>query len=183
MATTERLVTAYELLEMPDDGFRYELVRGELRKMPPAGQQHGGIAGHVAIHLGAHIKTTGLGKLYIAETGFILESDPDHVRAPDVAFVLQERVGEVSETQGFFPGPPDVAIEVISPSDRYTEVNEKVADYLAAGTLAVVVVDARLRTVRVHLPPSVTVELTEADTLEIDDVVPGWSMAVREMFE
>ena len=87
------------------------------------------------------------------------------------------------DVAGFFPGPPDIAIEVISPSDLYTEVDEKVADYLAAGTQAVIVVNPRRRTVKVHRPLSDTVELTESDTLEVSDIVPGWQMPVREMFE
>ena len=183
MTTTKRLVTADELLAMPDDGFRYELVRGELRKMPPSSHPHAGIAGNIAADFGAHVKANKAGKIYVADGGFVLESDPDHVRAPDVGFVRQERVDAARGIPGFFPGPPDVAFEVISPNDRYTEVEEKVADYLAAGTLAVVVVDPRRRTVRVHRPPSEMVELGEADTLEVDDVVPGWQMAVGEMFE
>ena len=156
---------------MADDGFRYELVRGELRKMPPSGHPHAGIAGDLAIHFGSHVKANKLGKVYVAEGGFVLETDPDHVRAPDVGFVRQARVDAAAGTQGFFPGPPDIAFEVISPNDLYTEVEEKVADYLAAGTL------------RVHRPLSDTVELAESDTLEVSDVVPGWRMPVGEMFE
>lgn len=183
MATTEQLVTAEQLLDMPDDGFRYELVRGELRKMPPSGHPHAEIAGNIAAYLGMHVRANKVGKTYVAEGGFVLESDPDHVRAPDVGFVLQERVEGARGTAGFFPGPPDIAFEVISPSDRYTEVEEKVADYLAAGTVAVVVIDPRRRTVKVHRSATGTVELAEGDTLEVDDVVPGWRMTVKEMFE
>ena len=124
-----------------------------------------------------------MGRAYAAETGFKLESDPDHVRAPDAAFVRRERSEEARGTPGFFPGPPDVAVEVISPSDRYTEVDEKVADWLAAGTLAVVVVDPRSRTVRIHRSRTGTEVLGESDTLEIGDVVPGWRMPVSEIFE
>ncbi len=183
MATTEQLVTADDLLKMPDDGYRYELVRGELRKMPPAGFPHGKIAWAIALRLGTHVESDGLGTLLIADTGFVLRSDPDHVRVPDVAFVRQERLEAAADVAGFFPGPPDVAIEVISPSDLYTEVDEKVADYLAAGTLAVIVVNPRRRTVRVHRSLSDTVELTESDTLEVSDIVPGWQMPVKDMFE
>ena len=183
MATTEQLVTADELLDMPDDGFRYELVRGELRKMPPAGFQHGRISLRVGRRLDEFAEKNGLGWVCGADTGFILGSNPDHVRAPDAAFIRQERVDATAERQGFFSGPPDIAIEVISPNDRYTEVEEKVADYLAAGTPVVIVVNPRRRTVRVHRPRSDTVELAEADTLEVDDVVPGWRMPVGEMFE
>ena len=183
MTTTTQPVTAEELLNMPDDGFRYELIRGELRKMPPAGHIHGEYALSIGASLQTHAKATGLGKTYAAETGFRLESDPDHVRAPDAAFVRRDRAEEAREAPGFFPGPPDVAVEVISPTDRYTEVEEKVADWLAAGTLAVIVVDPRRRTVKVHCSPTDVVALTESDVLSVGEVVPGWQMAVRDIFE
>ena len=182
MVSKPRLVTAEELLKMPDDGYRYELVRGELRKMAPAGARHGRSAGKVAGPLMNHVATNHLGEVYIAEAGFLLASDPDHVRVPDVAFVRRERFEDVGDTDGFFPGPPDLAVEVISPNDRYTEVAEKVEDWLAAGTRMVVVVDSRRRVVAVHLPGSAPVTLTENDTLDGGDVVPGWSMPVADIF-
>lgn len=183
MVTTTRPVTAKELLDMPDDGFRYELVRGELRKMPPAGHVHGEYAMSVGISLGAYVKANGLGKVYAAETGFMLASDPDHVRAPDGAFVRRERAETAEDGPGFFPGAPDLAVEVVSPSDRYTEVDEKVADWLDAGTLAVVVVNPRRRTVNVHRSLTDITALSESDTLDVSDVVPGWRMPVKEIFE
>ena len=182
MVSKPRLVTAEELLEMPDDGYRYELVRGELRKMAPAGAKHGRSAGKVAGPLMNHVATNKLGEVYIAEAGFLLASDPDHVRVPDVAFVRRERFEDVGDTDGFFPGPPDLAIEVISPSDRYTEVAEKVEDWLNAGTRMVIVVDSRRRVVGVHLPGREPVTLHEHETLDGGDVVPGWSMPVADIF-
>ena len=101
MATTTQPMTAQELLNMPDDGFRYELVRGELRKMPPAGHVHGEYAMFIGSSLVAHVKANGLGKVYAAETGFQLESD--HVRAPDAAFVRRERAEAVRGTLGVLP--------------------------------------------------------------------------------
>ena len=183
MVTTTRPVTAEDLLEMPDDGFRYELVRGELRKMAPAGHVHGRYASSTGGYLMMHVRANKLGRTYGAETGFLLASDPDHVRAPDGAFVRRERAEAAGDAPGFFPGAPDLAIEVVSPSDRYTEVDEKVADWLDAGTLAVVVVNPRGRTVKVHRPASDVTVLSEADTLDVGDVVPGWRMAVKEIFE
>ena len=183
MATKTRPVMADELLNMPDDGFRYELVRGELRKMPLAGHVHGRYASVIGGYLMMHVETNGLGSTYGAETGFVLASNPDHVRAPDAAFVRRERAESVGDAPGFFPGAPDLAIEVISLSDSYTEVEEKIADWLVAGTLAVVVVDPRRRTVKVHRSQANVVTLTEADTLEIDDVVLGWRMPVKDIFE
>ena len=183
MTTTTQPMTAEQLLNMPDDGFRYELVRGELRKMVPSGHAHGEYALSIGASLQTHAKENGLGKAYAAETGFKLESDPDHVRAPDAAFVRRERAETARDTSGFFPGAPDVAVEVISPTDRYTEVEEKVSDWLDAGTIAVIVVDPRRRSVKVHRSPTDVVVLTEADVLSVDDTVPGWQMPVKDIFE
>jgi Uma2 family endonuclease len=168
---------------MPRGGFRYELIRGVLKKMPPAGQLHGEYALSIGASLRAHARAKGLGKVYGAETGFKLESDPDHVLAPDAAFVSNRRLGQIGESAGFALGAPDLAVEVMSPNDRYSEVDEKVAEWLDAGTLAVVVVDPRNRTVRVHRSRTDIAALEESDTLEIADIVPGWRMPVREIFE
>ena len=181
MATKAKLMTAKELLEMPDDGFRYELVRGELVKMAPAGRTHGKRGNRVNVSLSLHVYENNLGETYLAETGFHLETDPDHVLAPDASFVRQERVDVVGGGDGYFPGPPDLAVEVISPSDRYTEVEAKVAEWLAAGTRMVVVVNPRNRTVQAHTPEGVT-ELTESDTLDGGDVVPGWELPLADIF-
>ena len=183
MVTTTRPVTAEELLRMPDDGFRYELVRGELRKMPPAGQTHGEYAMSIAASLASYVKAQGLGKVYAAETGFLLESNPDHVRAPDAAFVSNDRLKQMGESTGFARGAPDLAVEIISPSDRYTEVDEKVADWLEAGTLAVVIVNPRNRTVKVHRSRTDISVLEESDTLDVSEIVPGWRMPIRDIFE
>ena len=181
MATRAKLMTAEELLEMPDDGFRYELVRGELVKMAPAGRVHGKRGNRVNYSLSAHVYENDLGETYLAETGFHLETDPDHVLAPDIAFVSREREEATPDVDGFFPGPPDLAVEVVSPSDRLTEVADKVAEWLAAGTRMVVVVNPRNRTVQSHTLDGVT-ELTEADTLDGGDVVPGWRLPVADIF-
>ena len=182
MVATPRLTTADDLLNWPDDGFRDELVRGELRKMSSAGQFHGEFAAYLTISLGSYALENGLGKVYTAEAGFRLASNPDHVRVPDVAFVSSARLEEFGESEGFFPAAPDIAIEVMSPSDRYAAVNEKVRDWLDAGTQAVIVVVPRRRVLRIHRSPADAVELNESETIEIDDVVPGWHMPVRDVF-
>lgn len=181
MVAATRTITADDLLAMPDDGFRYELVRGELRKMSPAGHHHGDYSMVVGGSLWAFTTGTDLGKAYAAETGYLL--DRDHVRAPDASFVRQERVDAARDTPGYFPGPPDLAIEVVSPNDRYSDVEEKVEDYLGAGALAVVIVNPRNRTVRVHRPGKDAVTLHEHDVLEVPEVIPGWRMPIREIFE
>ena len=183
MVTTTRLMTAEELLNLPDDGFRYELVRGKLRKRLPAGQTQGKYASNIHISLGGYAKANRLGKSYIADTGYILATDPDHVLAPDFAFISNERLREIGESDGFAQGAPDVAVEVISPNDRYTEVEEKVEDWLNAGCRAVIVVNPRRRTVNLHRSPTEVTILTESDTLELGDIVPGWRMPVEDIFE
>ena len=182
MATKSRLMTAEELLAMPDDGFRYELARGELVKMPPAGFHHGVTGNRLNLSLSNYVYENELGEVCMAETGFLLERSPDHVLAPDAAFVRQERVESAGEFEGFFPGPPDLAIEVISPSDRYTEVEAKVEEWFNAGTLMVIVVNPRNRTVRVYRSLADSDLLTEQDTLDGGDVVPGWRLPVSEIF-
>jgi len=101
MDVVRQQVTADELLHMPDDGFRYELVQGELRRMAPAGNVHGRVAMNIGISLGNYVKAHDLGTVYAAETGFRLAEDPDTVRAPDVAFVSRPRVEAVGEVEGF----------------------------------------------------------------------------------
>ena len=182
MVAQTQLMTADQLLAIPDDGYRYELVRGELRKMSPAGYQHGKLSYKVSHSLGNYVEAHNLGDICVSEPGFLIESDPDHVRAPDVAFVRRERAEAAGFVSGYFPGPPDLAVEVISPSDRYTEVAEKVADWLAAGVQLVILVDPRRRSVTLHTPGQAPVTLSDQDTLDGGPVVPGWQMPLHDIF-
>ena len=182
MNMTQQLMTADDLLRMPDDGFRYELVKGELKKTAPAGHWHGRVAINITTPLAQHVRAHNLGAVYAAETGFKLASDPDVVRAPDVAFIRRERVEEVGNVEGYWPGAPDLAVEVVSPSDSYTDVQEKVFDWLEAHTRMVIVVMPRRRAVAVYRSLTEIVMLTENDALEGGDVVPGWTMPVRDLF-
>ena len=182
MTIVEHIATASDLERLPDDGFRYELVCGEVRKMTPASNVHGKIAALVTVSLGQHVLTNRLGSVYAAETGFRLASDPDTVRAPDAAFVSQARLDAVGAVAGYWPGAPDLAVEVVSPGDRSGEVAEKVAAWLAAGTQMVVVVEPPQRMVAVHRADGVTRTLREGDVLEGGAVVPGWKVPVAALF-
>jgi len=128
MTTARTLTTADELFNMPDDGFRYELVKGEVRRMPPAGSEHGVIIIKFVRPFSQFVEDNDLGLVFGAESGFRIASNPDTVRAPDVAFVSRDRIPEEGVPTGFWAGAPDLAVEVISPSDTYTEVEEKVHD-------------------------------------------------------
>jgi Uma2 family endonuclease len=175
-------MTAEELLSLPDDGFRYELVKGELRQMSPAGHNHGRIAMRLAVPLGQHVEENGLGEVYAAETGFTLTTDPDTVRAPAVSFIRQERVNEVGDRKGYWPGAPDLAVEVMSPSDTVGEVEEKVQEWLDAGTLMVWVVSPKLHTVTVYRSLIDIAVLTEKDTLDGGEIVPGFLYPIAKLF-
>ena len=180
--TTAAKVTAEELLHLPDDGFHYELVRGELIKMAPAGSEHGKLAMEFGWRLAQYVRTHQLGNVYAAETGFHLASNPDTVRAPDAAFVSQSRVEEAGVVTGYWPGAPDLAVEVISPSDTYSQVQDKALHWLNAGTRMVVVVDPGQQTVTVYRSLTDIVLLTTGDELDGKDVVPGWVLPVDELF-
>jgi len=181
MSTTTR-VTAEQLLSMPDDGCRYELVAGELRKMTPASWRHGTVAGYLHILLGAHVSERSLGRVLSAETGFLIARDPDTVRAPDIAFIRKERLeGDLPE-EAFWPGAPDLAVEVVSPGDRTGEVDEKVRSWLDAGAGMVWVVNPQWRSVTVYRSATDIKTLTENDDLDGGDVVPGFRCRVGEIF-
>jgi Uma2 family endonuclease len=173
MTTQTKLITAEELLRMPDDSLRRELIHGEVKTMAPAGHQHGRIAQRIALSLGQQVAAHQLGEVYAAETGFKLASNPDHVRAPDAA---------VGEVEGFWPGAPDLAVEIVSPSDSFADVEEKVFDWLDAGTRAVIVVNLKKRSVTLYRSVSDVRVLTENQSLSVEDVVPGWSLPVRDLF-
>ena len=183
MATATQLMTAEQLLQLPDDGMRHELVRGELRHMSPASFPHGKIAMKIGRSLGNYVEEHNLGDVPAAETGFKLSTNPDTVRAPDVAFIRRERLQIIGDIAGYFPGAPDLAVEVISPNDLYTEVEDKVTDYLSAGTGMVIVVNPRKHTATIYRAFADIIILTENDTIDGEDVVPGWSLAVRKVFE
>jgi Uma2 family endonuclease len=176
------LVTADELLCMPDDGLRRELVRGEVRTMTPAGHDHGWVAINVSAPLAVYVRAQQLGRVYAAETGFRIAEDPDTVLAPDVAFVRRERVEKVGNSAGYWPGAPDLAVEVVSPSDTFSRVEEKVFGWLDAGAQMVIVVNPKKHTATVYRSRTEIKLLTEDDVLDGADVVPGWQLPIRDIF-
>ena len=171
--------TAEELVRNPHIG-RCELIRGELHMMSPSNPRHGLIAARLARLIGNHVESEQLGLYFGAETGFHLSEDPDTVRAPDAAFIKAGR--PPIPARGFYPGAPDLAVEVLSPDDRPGYVREKVAEWLEAGARAVWVVDPRDRTVTIHEPRRQPKRLAEADTLHGDTVLPGFEAPVAALF-
>ncbi len=182
MTLTGKQMTAEELWRLPDDGMRHELIYGELTTMSPSGSEHGWVAMRVGADLHAFVARHRLGRAYAAETGFLLARDPDLVRAPDAAFVRQERLAAVGETRGYFPGAPDLAVEIVSPGDRAEEVYGKVREYPDAGARLVWVVWPRHRAVTVYTPDGQVHERREGDELDGGDVLPGFRVRVAELF-
>jgi len=181
MSTHTQLQTADELLKLPSSR-RCELVNGELREMSPSGFEHGAVTLNLGHLIRTHVKANSLGVAVGAETGFLLRRNPDTVRAPDVGFVKTSRIPASGRPVGFWEGAPDLAVEVVSPSDTITEVDEKVDDYLSNGTSMVWIVNFQRRTVTVHRANANPIILREKDFLDGFDLLPGFRCPVSEIF-
>jgi Uma2 family endonuclease len=175
-------MTAEELLVYPHNHMRLELVNGELRTTPPSGVEHGVLAVNVTVPVALHVRANRLGILVGAETGFIVSRDPDTVLAPDFGFISQDRIPSTGVPRGFWPGVPDLAVEVISPNDIYTEVQEKVEEWLTAGCRMVWVINPRRLTLTVYRSLTDIVILTRHDTINGHDVLPGFLCPVADIF-
>jgi Uma2 family endonuclease len=166
----------------PEEGL-CELVAGEIVREPAPGEEHGRVAADVLVAVASFVREHRLGRVYAAETGFVVARDPDTVRAPDVAFVTAERLAATVRRGPYFEGAPDLAVEVLSPGNRPGEVDAKVSDYLAGGARVVWVVDPARRSVTVHRPDRDAEVLTATDTLDGGGALPGFRLPVREIFE
>ncbi len=175
------LLTAADLLEMPDDGVRHELIRGELTGMNPTGFHHLEIGGLLSRRMGTFAEQHGLGVVG-GEAGFVFSRDPDTVLAPDIVFVRADRLPPRDERQGFLALAPDLAVEILSPSDRAIEVNEKVVIYLQAGVRLVWIIDPRRRTVTAYAADRTARVLVEGDDLDGGDVLPAFRLPLTELF-
>jgi Uma2 family endonuclease len=174
------ITTAEQLVRAPGLG-RCELVRGELIEMSPAGYEHGRLAAEIGGILRDFVKPRTLGAITGAETGFYIERNPDTVRAPDVAFIGSARL-PTKKLSGYFDGPPDLAVEILSPSDRSGEVLAKVQEWLHAGCKTVWVVDPETETIAVHVSKDHSFLLTLSDILSGGEVLPEFSIIVRDIF-
>ena len=181
MRAYERLVTAEEFARIPNDDYHYELVEGRVVRVIPPGSRHAVLATRIAVLLSQHTEAHSLGAV-MTPAGFELARNPDTVREPDVAFVHSRRIPETGVPDGFWPGPPDLAVEIRSPGDRPSEISAKISDYLARGVRLVWVVDPKAKTVTTHVPQSPAVTLGMDDVLDAGDIVPGFACPVRRIF-
>ncbi len=183
-AAIDKFMTADELLRLPRGEFRYELLDGVLRTMSPASFGHGVFSNMIGHYLTVFVLQHRLGLVLGAETGYILRRDPDTVRAPDASFVSTATLTRVGRpARGYFPGGPDLAVEVLSSDDRPSYVDQKTRDWFSAGTQAVWNIDPRKRTITVHRTPEDFTVLTEDDMLTGAPVLPGFQCPVKDIFD
>jgi Uma2 family endonuclease len=175
-------MTADELLRLPRGRFRYELVKGELITMSPSGSEHGVVVVNMTVLLAQHVKAKNLGIVFGAETGFKIAENPDTVLAPDVAFISRERIPESGIPKKYWPGAPDLAVEVLSPGDTAREVEKKVGQWLGAGARLVWTVNPTRKSVTVHRASKDAYTFSEMDELDGEDIVPGFRYRVSEIF-
>lgn len=182
MTVQSGLLTAEEFAALPSEGLRLELVRGELRAMPPTHGNHGKPAMRLSGLLTSYILAHQLGEVYAAETGFLIGRNPDTVRAPDFAFIQASRMTPEADAPSWVPIIPDLVVEVISTGDRDTEVAAKTRMWLDAGVRAVWVVYPVRHELVIHRAGRATQTLAALDTLDGDDIVPGFSVALTLVF-
>lgn len=170
--------TEADLLRVRDDGYKRELVDGEIR-VSPAGSRHGVIAVKLSARLLAHAEQNRLGDVFDSSTGFRLPGG--NVRCPDVSFVARGRFEGGQVPQGFSPVPPDLAVEILSPDDRSRELLDKVGEYLDAGVRLVWVIDPRTRSATLYRSPAEVRTIGADEQLSGEDVVPGFRCPLSEI--
>ena len=176
----DRLLTAEEYAQLPEvDGYRDELVRGRVVREPSPGWPHGRVQSLLSARLVMFVEEHDLGYAGV-ETGFIIERGPDTVRGPDVWYVSRERLGD-EQGELYAELGPDLAVEVLSPSNRPRELAEELAQYFGAGTRLAWVIDPKQRRAQVYRPGREVRALHEQDELEGEDVVPGFRCRLADV--
>lgn len=179
--TETKLITGEELAAMGDIG-PCELVEGRIVPMTPTGDEHGGIEANFAAELKAFVRAHKLGKIRVGEVGIYIRRNPDTVRAADVLFISHERYAR-KKSAGFLDVAPDLVVEILSPNDSWSEVTQKLREYFAIGVRLVWIVDPQTRNVYAYRSLTDVREFTENDDLPGDDVLPGFSVKVAQLFE
>ena len=183
MTSQKTLLTADEFFDFccRNDG-RYELVDGEVVELAPANEQHGSAALNIGTGFKLYSRESGIGRASV-ETGYVLRQGPDTVRGPDVAFTIAGKSEWESLSSHFVPGAPDIAVEVFSPSNTAAEMERKVAEYLAAGSQRVWVAYPVSRSVIVHRADGTAITYSGDDVITDEELLPGFSLPLAEIFE
>ena len=173
-------MTAEELMNLPDSPYRHELIKGELLTMPLPGAKHGAVLMKLSSPLHSYVEAHNLGLVFGAETGFILERNPDTVMGPDISFVSGASISQLPD--GYLAVAPDLVVEVRSPSQSRPEMERKATRWLNYGVLEVWLVDCRRRTVDVRRSTGKNYQLREGEDLTGSDIVPGFKIALSKIF-
>jgi Uma2 family endonuclease len=177
------LITADQLLAMvKENPYRYELDAGYLVVGEPGGFLHSDVGMELATRLRTYVRTHHLGRVLGPDGGYLLFTNPDTVRAPDVSFVATGRIPPGPLTQKYFPGVPDLAVEILSPNDRPGDLKQKIDEYFRAGVRLVWVIDPTVQTVTVRYPTGNMLVLQRMDVLDGEHVVPGFRCSVGALF-
>ena len=183
MTTTRQTMTAEDLMRLPDDGRRYELLDGVIVEMSPGGNVQGMVASNFGFELTAFVRPRNLGVVASNEPGIFLRRNPDRVRSPDVYVLLRERIPAGGLPAGYMDVIPDLVVEVVSPNDTAAEVEQKVQEWLAAGARLVLVAYPATRSVIAHRGGSEMRYYAAADTLDAEPVLAGFACSVASLFE
>jgi Uma2 family endonuclease len=178
---TTKLLTAQDLWNMGDTGNKYELIRGELVEVTPPNVTHGGLMVTIARLIGNYAKDHRHGKLYAGDVGVVIEHDPDTVLGPDLSFYVADRVPTVEPV--YFQTPPDLTIEIVSPSNSAREIERKIGMYLEFGVRQVWIVYPGKRQVIVHSPERSPQTLNSDDRISGADILPGLVIEVADIFD
>lgn len=179
----EGVESAEQMFSVAHHGSRLELIRGGVHVMSPEGSDHGWIASRILVRLGSHVESRNLGKTFAAETGFLIEVDPDTVRAPDAAFVSHEKLAAAPPSSTYLPLAPELVVEVVSPNDSSTYVEAKAEQWLEAGSRIVLVADPGNQTLRVYRNKAQIEVLHSGEVFRSGDVCGEWTLAVDEVFD
>ena len=178
-----KLLTAEDLLRLNSQGVKGELIRGVLHETVSVGEEHGHIAGIFITFLNIHIRPKRLGRTGGTDVGVKIQRDPDTVREPDVYYVSAERLPLDVRVQGYLEVMPELVVEIVSPSDSDADIREKIAMWLDFGVSMALEVRPASRTIAVHRPGALAVTLSDGDTLDGADVLPGFSLPLSEIFD
>ena len=180
---TEKLLTAADLLRLDSQGVRGELIQGILCQTMPTGLTHGEVVMNLGGELRRFTKPRRLGRIVGSDSGMLLERNPDTVREPDIAFISAQKLPLDVRLSGYFEGAPDLAVEVVSPSDSPQDVYHKARMWISFGVPLVWVVNLKTRTIEIHRPGQPLLTLSEDDTLDGGEILPGFTCPVRDIFD
>ena len=178
-----KLLTAEDLLRLDSKGVKGELIRGRLCETMSAGVKHGEVASNFVGELRNFVRPRRLGRVIGTDTGVLIERDPDTVREPDVMFISSERMPLTVRPDGYSEIIPDIVVEVKSPSDSVAEVNDKARMWRDCGVPLVWAAYPETRTIDVHRADGAIITLYEDDVLDGGEILPGFSVPVRDIFE